>query len=112
MAGPEVIDKNAPGNAGEWEFLFNKGIPFQHQLHVFCWHFPGILCAIFIGITVNVMVEEILKKISKRVAEHFLVTLTWMALVVYLIFFTNFDTWVATKIHWYKIVPYPYARAR
>lgn len=112
MAGPDTIQRNDPGSAGEWEFLYGRSIPFQHQLHIFCWHFPGILCAVVIGIVTNVVLEEILKRISKRVAEHFLVTLTWVGLVLYLIFFSGFDNWVAQKIHWHKIVPNPYARAR
>ena len=110
--GPETVQKNLPGSAGDWEFLYSRGIPFQHQLHVFCYHFPGIFCSLLIGLMTNMLLEEVLKRISRRVAEHFLVTLVWMGLVVYLIFFTPFDSWLATKIHWYQIVPSPYSRTR
>ena len=109
---PPDPKKYAPGSAGDWEFLYGRSIPFKHELHVFLWHLPGIVAAVAIGVAVNMTLEEILKRVSKRVAEHALVRLVWIALLVYLIFFTGFDTWVATQIHWYKIVPYPYGRAR
>lgn len=106
----EPVAKNAPGSAGEWEFLYGKTIPFKHELHVFLWHLPGIVAAVVLGMLINMVLEEILKRFSKAVAEHWIVTLTWMAAVVYLIFFTGFDHWVAAKIHWAKIVPRPFAR--
>ena len=88
-----------------WDSLFENQIPFKHQIHVFLYHLPGILLALVIGVAVNVLIEEILKRISKRVAESNWLTFIWVALVIYLIFFTRFDYWVAEKIHWYKIVP-------
>jgi hypothetical protein len=111
MAGPAtsqpIPTANPQPTAQEWEFLYKNDIPFKHQLHHFFWHFPGILCAVVIGIVTNMLLEEILKKFSKRVAEHTLVTLTWVGLIIYLVFFTNFDHWVARKISWHKIVPPP-----
>ena len=112
MADTNAVPKNAPGNSGEYEFLFGKDIPFKHELHVFLWHLPGIFCAVVIGVVVNVLLEEILKRISKRVAEHPLTTIVGVVVIFYLIFATNFDTWLATQIHWWKIVPWPYGPAR
>jgi NhaP-type Na+/H+ or K+/H+ antiporter len=93
--------KNAPGSAGDWEFLYGKTIPFKHELHVFLWHLPGVVCALALGMLANMVLEEILKRISKSVAESRVVMLAWMGLVVYL---------VSAKIHWSKIVPRPPAR--
>lgn len=95
------------GDDGGWDFLFGKTIPFKAEMHIFAWHLPGILCAFAIGLMANWLLEETLKLVSKRVAEHALVTVTWVALVIYIIFFSGFDNWLAYKIHWYKICPPP-----
>ena len=112
MADTSVIPKYAPGSAGDWEFLFGKDIPFKHELHVFLYHLPGIFVAVVLGVVLNVLLEEVLKKFSKKVAEHPLTTLVGVVLMIYLIFFTQFDVWIAYKIHWWKIVPWPYGPAR
>ncbi|MBI4859556.1 MAG: hypothetical protein HY815_04750 [Candidatus Riflebacteria bacterium] len=90
-----------------WDGLFETQIPFKHQIHVLLYHLPGIFLALVIGVVVNVILEEILKRISRKLSESTYLTFVWVGLVIYLIFFTTFDTWVAAKIHWYKIVPYP-----
>lgn len=106
----DSVAKTPPGSAGDWEFLYGRTIPFKHELHVFLWHLPGIVAAFVVGLLVNMVLEEILKRISKQIAEHKLVTLVWMGAVVYLIFFTGFDAWIAAKIQWAKVVPRPPVR--
>jgi formate/nitrite transporter FocA (FNT family) len=90
-----------------WDYLFGKDIPFKGELHVLAWHLPGIICAFALGLLINWLLEETLKLFSRRASEHPLVTVVWVALVIYMIFFSRFDHWVAEKISWNKVCSRP-----
>ena len=93
--------------ATDWDYLFSNEIPFKSTILLLLYHLPGFVAAVMIGLAFNVILEEILGRISRKLSESTYVTFAWIVLVVYIVFFTPFDRWVADQIHWYRIVPRP-----
>jgi hypothetical protein len=103
MGGPDKL----PHKTFDWEFLFAHDIPGKRQLLLFLYHLPGILVATIIGFMVNMLLEEVVKRFSKRIAESGYLNVVWIGLIVFLVFFTNLDHWVAEKTRWREVFTRP-----
>lgn len=98
MLGYLILKGDAP-----FDFLFGHGIPARDLLIRLLYSTPGFLLAVFIGVVFNVLVYEALRRISKKVEQSWVITLLWIAVVVWACGFTKFTYHVAWYTGWYKV---------